>query len=78
MTKKTLYSQPFETTWAIAKCLLIGLTLTFASIISYTSPRWEQSASGLNKLLSNGQVNFTQPDFSDVGRPRRRIGGGSW
>lgn len=77
MTKKTLYSRPFKTTRAIAKYILSGLTFTFASFISYASPLWAQSAGNLNELLSSGQANFTLPDFSDVGRPRRRIGGGS-
>ena len=77
MTKKTIYTQPVKKTWAIAKCTLSGLAFTFASLMSYSSPLWAQSTRSLHELLSSGQVDFTLPDFSDVGRPRRRIGGGS-
>ncbi|MDJ0706056.1 MAG: DUF928 domain-containing protein [Leptolyngbyaceae cyanobacterium MO_188.B28] len=76
MTNKTLYSQPFKKTWAIAKCALSGLTFTIASFISYPAPLWAQSAGNLNELLSSGQANFTL-DFSDTGRPHKRVGGGS-
>ena len=77
MTNKTLYSQLFKKQWAIAKCALSGLTFTIASFISYASPISAQSAGNLNELLSSGQANFSFPDFSDTGRPHRRVGGGS-
>ena len=77
MTNKPLYSPPIKKNWAIARSILSGLTFTVASFISYPSPLWAQSAGSLNELLSSGQANFALPDFSDVGRPRRRRGGGS-
>lgn len=67
-------------TSAIATCVLSGLTFALVSSTRLPLPVRAQSTSPAN-IISNSsnqkQVQFNPPDFSDVGRPRRRTSGGS-
>ncbi|NJP09695.1 MAG: DUF928 domain-containing protein [Leptolyngbyaceae cyanobacterium RU_5_1] len=64
------------TTWAIATGVLSGLVLASASSIHPLSSANAQSATPTKPVSSPGKA-FNSLNFSDVGRPRRRGGGGS-
>lgn len=65
--------------------LACAIALAFVSSTSYPSQVGAQSVRPVNNIPSRGRVRFIppplsnhdDPDFSDLGRPRRRKGGGS-
>lgn len=64
--------------------LACTFALVFVGSTSYPSQVGAQSARPVNNIPSSGRVRFIspplnqeEPDFSDVGRPRKREGGGS-
>jgi hypothetical protein len=73
MTKKMLHFGKMIITWAIAQSMLGEFSLASAS-----STRSSSTANtGSNALLRQERSRFNALDFSDIGRPRRRRGGGS-
>lgn len=77
MTKKMLHFGKIIMTCVIAQCMLCGFTLASASSTHRPSPAKPSSTKPVNTSPSQGRSRFNQLDFSDLGRPRKRRGGGS-
>jgi Domain of Unknown Function (DUF928) len=77
MTKKMLHFRQIIMTWAIAQCMLGEFALASASSTHPSSPAKPYSTKPVNTRPSQGRSRFNRLDFSDIGRPRRRKGGGS-
>jgi Domain of Unknown Function (DUF928) len=73
MAKKMLHLGKIIMTWAIAQYMLGEVTLASASSTRSSST----TNTGSNVLPRQERSRFNGLDFSDIGRPRRRKGGGS-
>jgi Domain of Unknown Function (DUF928) len=69
MTKKTLHFGKMIMIGAIVQCLLSEFALAMPSSATVLSAK--------PSVASQGRSRFNRLDFSDVGRPRKRRGGGS-
>jgi Domain of Unknown Function (DUF928) len=77
MTKKMLHFGKIIMIWAIAQYMLGEFALASASSTHPPSPPKPYSTKPVNTPPSQGRSRFNRLDFSDVGRPRKRRGGGS-
>jgi Domain of Unknown Function (DUF928) len=77
MTKKKLHFGKMIMTWAIAQSILGEFTLASANSTRSLSPARADSSKPVNALPRQERSRFNRLDFSDIGRPRKRRGGGS-
>ncbi|NJM69379.1 MAG: DUF928 domain-containing protein [Scytonema sp. RU_4_4] len=77
MTKRMLHFGKMIMIGAIAQCMLGEFALASASSIHPPSPARIDSAKPVKALPNQKRSRFNRLDFSDLGRPRKRRGGGS-
>lgn len=83
MTQKIQLLKPFSQAWKTVPHVLSGLTFVVSSLWVVPSSAWAQSTYAVQTpeqlpfSQSNSNDDNDRLDFSDVGRPTRRTGGGS-